>query len=141
MVVENESRTVSMPQPECYGPEDVGRVAGLKHRELPLPTCTEDQEKSREKRIRVLHDETESPASRRIGAILQQRDALKDLVSGIFLPFWADDGHVVTRSVQGLALQPDATIERDWQILDDNEDPRSGIRLGQGGHTAHPIPS
>ena len=91
--------------------------------------------------------------ARRVRPIFQQRDAVQDLLSGIVLTFWADDGDVVAGGGKSLALQPDATVERHGQILDDGQGPRPGMCaerveawffctfLTNTGHTAHPIPS
>ncbi len=141
VVVEDEPRTVAAAQPPGDGPEDVRRVARLQHVEPPLATSAEHQPGRREERVGVLQDEAERTASGRVGAVLQQRDALEDLVTGVALALRADDGDVVPRRGQGLALQPDPTVERDGQVLDDDEDSRSCTHVVRDGHTAHPMPS
>ena len=141
VVVEDEPRTVAAAQPAGDGPEDVRRVACLQHLELAVATSTEHQPGGREKRVRVLQDEAERSAAGRVGPVLQQRDALDDLIGGVVLSLWADDRDVVARRSQGLALQPDATVEGNRQILDDDESPWSRTHVRCAIHTAHPIPS
>ena len=48
---------------------------------------------------------------------------------GVALSLWADDRDVVSRRGQRLALQPDATVEGDRQVLDDDQNPWSCTRL------------
>ena len=80
-------------------------------------------------------------AAGRVGAILQERDAVEDLMAGIVLSFRAYDGDVISGRGQRLALQPDPSVEGNRQVLDDDQDPRSGTSCRAAGHTAHPMPS
>ena len=140
-MVEDEPRSVAAAEPPGDGPEDVGRVAGLQDVELALATSPEHQPRGCEEGVRVFQDEAECPAPRRIGAIFQQRHALEDLSLWVALSLGAHDRDVISRRGQGLGLQPDATVEGDRQVLDDDQNPWACIRLARAGQTAHPIPS
>ena len=125
VVVEHEPRTVAAAQPSGDRPEDVRRVACLQHVEYPLASRPEHQPGGREERVGILQDEAERPTPGRVWLVLQQCDAVEDLVRGITLALRADDRDVVPGRSQSRALQPDPTVERDRQVLDDDEDPGS----------------
>ena len=141
MVVEDEPRTIPTTHPAGDGPKDVWRVARLHHLKFALTTSTENQRRGREERVDILDDKAERPSPRCVRTVLQQRDALDNLVAGIVLSFRADDRDVVPCRRQGLAFQPDPTVEGDRQVLDDDENAWLGTQLIRAGHTAHPIPS
>ena len=141
VVVEDEPRPVEAAEQPGDRPEDVGRVARLQHGERAGAAGPKHLRGRGQEGVRVLQDEADGPAPGCVRAVLQHRDALEDLVARVALPLRADDGDVVTRCGQRPALQPDPTVERDRQVLDDDQDPRSGISWVPAGHTTHPIPS
>ncbi len=141
MVIEDEAGIIATAQPAGDRPENVRRVAGLQHIEPAVATSTEHQPGGRQKRVGVLQDKAERSTAGGVGPVLQQPDAVDHVICGVILPLRADDRDVVARCSQSLALQPDATVEGNRQVLDNDERPSSGTHRRRAIHTAHPIPS
>jgi hypothetical protein len=52
-------------------------------------------------------------------------DTVELLVRWVSRPFRTDDGHPITGGNQRLTLEPDPPVERDRQVLDDDQDASS----------------
>ena len=88
-----------------------------------------------EKRVDVLEEVSDRPGPAGIRAVLVDLDPVDDLVVGVPRALGADDRHVVAGGDERLAFEPDPSVERDRQVLDDYED------VLVGGTSYHPTPS
>ena len=147
VVVEHEARAVSPTQHPGDRPEDVGRVARLHDVErsatAPGP---QHQACGRGERVGVLGHEPGCRAARRVRPVGVDLDVVEHSVGHRVLPGGTDHRDVPPGVAQRLALEPHPTIERNRQVLDDDEhsrlsplaDPRRPCAADVGGHQPSP---
>ena len=84
------------PGPQGDQEEEVRRVARLEHVEPALTASPADQPGGRKERVGVLDYEAERATTGRVRAVLQQRDAVENLVARVVSALRADDRDVVS---------------------------------------------
>ena len=122
-MVKDERRTVNHPKEESDRPEDVGRIAGLDDGKATSQACLEAESEGGEEGVEVLEDEGDPRPAGGIGSVLVKLHAGEPGVGGVAGSLWAHDGDLEPGVNERPALEPDAAVERDGQVLHNDEDP------------------
>lgn len=107
----------------------IGRIAALYDVEPASSANPASEHDLPEKRIRVLDQISDRPFGFDRKRVTIDRDPFEHFVSQRIAPSSrADDRYLVSLASQGAGLLPDSPIERNWQVLDDDEDsPPTGM--------------
>ena len=123
VVIEDEGGSVKQPEEEPDRPEHVWRVAGLDDRKTTSPARFEAQSSGWRETSRRIQRRRRARAAWSVGPVLVNLDFVDPGVGGVARCLGAHNGDLEPSLDQRLALEPHASIERNRQVLHNDQDP------------------